>query len=532
MSLDEVQYENVEVLVVPTSSTMQKAAQSAPVEPGFKLSADWIKGFLNAPCSKTTHTASWFAKFVEWMSRPAETQRQYKWTFDAAVEWGFSFNVLVPVKAEGAIHRLMHRLQRGVVGRSSGQEVNGATVNWESPLLQPGGPGIVRCLCHQYMKREWCEHVCAWMLKNEILTLPRQYAGHHFGASGYQGRPIHYASGQKRQYRVKERGGAGLGERSPKADKAPRTRPMQTSETKRQPKGGGGVGGRSPEAAKNRGAPSMPSSVSKRKLTKKQKDPVKVALEMESPAVTPQKRGGRWLASPGHPTSQSHEHHASCKRLRAGIHGSPVVQTVGQKQRFVLDSDADEAVDDERLMLAKMSLTQIKARCFGKCYVARSLMLIHKMSVASSENGPHEHSLNGLMAAKTLQQGTVVAILSHGAVMETSDANTVCIGQKQYQKYECPKARVARIARFQEQDLTDAVKNSLQTELALAGAVANEADSEDVLNAVIVTVPAVSAGPSKRKPCSVLITAKQVLQHEEILVDYGHDPDQQWQHRH
>ena len=154
MSLDEVKYENVEVLVVPTLSTMQKAAQSAPVEPGFKLSADWIKGFLNAPCSKTTHTASWFVKFVEWMSRPAETQRQYKWTFDAAVEWGFAFNVLVPVKAEGAIHRLLHRLPRGVDGRSTGQEVNGATVNWESPLLQPGGPGIVRCLCHQYMKRE------------------------------------------------------------------------------------------------------------------------------------------------------------------------------------------------------------------------------------------------------------------------------------------------------------------------------------------------------------------------------------------
>ena len=106
----------------------------------------------------------------------------------------------------------------------------------------------------------------SWMLKNEILTLPRQFAGHHFGASGYQG---------------------------------------------------------------------------------------------------------------------------SCKRARAGVHGSPVVQNLGQKQRFVLDSDADEAVDDERLMLESMSLTQIKARCFGKCYVARSPMLMQKMSDASTENRPH-----------------------------------------------------------------------------------------------------------------------------------------------
>ena len=74
------------------------------------------------------------------------------------------------------------------------------------------------------------------------------------------------------------------------------------------------------------------------------------------------------------------------------------------------------------------------------------------------------------MAAKPLQQGTVVAILSHGAVLETSDANTVCTGKKQYQKYECPKARVPKIHRLRQQLLTDAVKNSLQTELALAGA--------------------------------------------------------------
>ena len=136
----------------------------------------------------------------------------------------------------------------------------------------------------------------------------------------------------------------------------------------------------------------------------------------------------------------------------------------------MLDSDADEAVDDERLMLAKMSLTQIKARCFGKCYVARLPMLMQKMGDAWTENRPHEHSLNGLMAAKPLQQGTVVAILSHGAVLETSDANTVCTGKKQYQKYECPKARVPKIHRLRQQLLTDAVKNSLQTELALAGA--------------------------------------------------------------
>ena len=56
---------------------------------------------------------------------------------------------------------------------------------------------------------------------------------------------------------------------------------------------------------------------------------------------------------------------------------------------FVLDSDADEAVDDERFMLESMSLTQIKARCFGKCYVARSPMLMQKMSDASTENRPH-----------------------------------------------------------------------------------------------------------------------------------------------
>ena len=91
---------------------------------------------------------------------------------------------------------------------------------------------------------------------------------------------------------------------------------------------------------------------------------------------------------------------------------------------------------------------------------------------------------------------------------------------------------MAKIHQLQQQLLTDAVKNSLQTELALAGAVANVADSEDVFNAVIVTLPAVSAGPSKRKPCTVLITAKRVQQQEELLVDYGDDPDQQWQHRH
>ena len=323
-----------------------------------------------------------------------------------------------------------------------------------------------------------------------------------------------------------------MGERSPKADKIRRTRFMHSSEKKRKKKGGGGVGDRSPQADKNRGANSMQSSSKKRKQQKNQQDQVQVTLDMESPALTPQKRARRWIASPGHPTSQSHEHQASCKRARAGVHGSPVVQTLGQKQRFVLDSDADEAVDDERFMLESMSLTQIKARCFGKCYVARLPMLMQKMGDAWTENRPHEHSLNGLMAAKPLQQGTVVAILSHGAVLETSDANTVCTGKKQHQKYECPQARVAKIHRLQQQLLTDAVKNSLQTELALAGAVANEADSEDVFNAVIVTLPAVSAGPSKRKPCTVLITAKRVQQQEELLVDYGDDPDQQWQHRH
>ena len=90
---------------------------------------------------------------------------------------------------------------------------------------------------------------------------------------------------------------------------------------------------------------------------------------------------------------------------------------------------------------------------------------------------------------------------------------------------------MARIHVLQQRPQTQADQISLLTELAYEGAVANEADSEDMLNAVIVTLPAIPKGPHKRKPCTVLITAQEVPAQGEILVDYGDDQDEEWQHR-
>ena len=83
----------------------------------------------------------------------------------------------------------------------------------------------------------------------------------------------------------------------------------------------------------------------------------------------------------------------------------------------------------------------------------------------------------------------------------------------------------------QQSQQSPEVQTRLLTELAYAGAVANEADSQDMLNAVIVTLPAIPSGRERRQPCTVLITAKAVPSAGELLVDYGDDQDEAWQHR-
>ena len=101
----------------------------------------------------------------------------------------------------------------------------------------------------------------------------------------------------------------------------------------------------------------------------------------------------------------------------------------------------------------------------------------------------------------------------------------------EYQQYECPQRRVARIHELQQSQQSSAEQTRLLTELAYAGAVANEADSQDMLNAVIVTLPANPSKRASRQPCTVLITAQEVPAQGEILVDYGDDKDEPWQHR-
>ena len=245
---------------------------------------------------------------------------------------------------------------------------------------------------------------------------------------------------------------------------------------------------------------------------------------MSSPVATPQKRGSSGM--PGH------EQHSAQKRARAGVHGSPVVHTLGQSPRFRLDEDADDAVEEERQEMEFMSLMHIKERCLRKCYVDRSPMLMQKMNGMPPHSRPLEFNMNGLFAAKKLNPGTVVAILSHGAVKKTRNDRTVCIGKEQYQQYECPQRRVARIHELQQSQQSSAAQTRLLTELAYAGAVANEADSQDMLNAVIVTLPANPSKRARRHPCTVLITAEEVPAQGEILVDYGDDKDEPWQHRH
>ena len=90
---------------------------------------------------------------------------------------------------------------------------------------------------------------------------------------------------------------------------------------------------------------------------------------------------------------------------------------------------------------------------------------------------------------------------------------------------------LATIHELQQREQSPEVQTSLLTELAYAGAVANEADSHDMLNAVIVTLPAIPSGRERRQPCTVLITAQEVPAQGEILVDYGDDQDEEWQHR-
>ena len=158
-------------------------------------------------------------------------------------------------------------------------------------------------------------------------------------------------------------------------------------------------------------------------------------------------------------------------------------------------------------------------------------MLMRKMN-GPTNSRPLEHHMNGLLAAKALNPGTVVAILSHGALRKTRSDRTVYIGKEQYQQYECPQQRVARIHELQQREQSPEVQTRLLTELAYAGAVANEADSHDMLNAVIVTLPAIPSGRERRQPCTVLITAQEVPAQGEILVDYGDDKDEPWQHRH
>ena len=61
---------------------------------------------------------------------------------------------------------------------------------------------------------------------------------------------------------------------------------------------------------------------------------------MPSPEATPQKRGSSGM--------RGHGEHSAQKRARAGVHGSPVVHTLGQSTRFMLDEEADDAVEEER----------------------------------------------------------------------------------------------------------------------------------------------------------------------------------------
>ena len=330
------------------------------------------------------------------------------------------------------------------------------------------------------------------------------------------GRPLLYRSGGKRQHRVQETGGGGLGQRSPSTDKRRGRRGTLTSDKTRH------------QSQKKKGARSRGSSQEKTRTPERR---VKARLDMDSPRTPPQQRGSSSVTGPGHSSPQGPALKSSKKRARGVVSGSPVVHTLGHKQRFVLDADADEAVEDERFFMESMSLAHIKQRCFGTCYVARSPLLMQKMSDVSTGTRPPEPNMNGLMAAKPLHPGTVVAILSHGAVKEASNVNTVCLGKDRYQKYECPQQRVARIRALEQGQQTPSHQTSLETELAFAGAVANEADSQDLLNAVIVTLPAVPAGQYRRKECTVLITSKAVPKEGELLVDYGDDIDLCWPHR-
>ena len=357
----------------------------------------------------------------------------------------------------------------------------------------------MRCLCHQYMKREWCRHVCARMLKQDIITLPRQFDGHHFGDQARQGRPMLYATGPKRKFRMTEHGGACLGERSPPRDQTQR-------------------------------AHSMHSSVKHKKTQKKHKQ-VPKAFSMDSPEQTPKKRDAGSMASPGTPTSQRHQIKPSYKRARSGHQSSPVVHTLGKKNRFELDSAADEAVEEERDRLESMSLTQIKAECFGKCYVAQSPMLMQKMMHASRKDLSHETSLNGLMAAKELRQGTVrcSTVTRSGEGDQGRQHSTYLQGA--VSKVRMPPGTCSKNSSASKTIAFCSCEEESADRIGVGGCHSERSGYRARVECCDCNSTCSLERVFKTPPMHSVATSRPVEKGHELLVDYGEDCDQKWEHR-
>ena len=90
-----------------------------------------------------------------------------------ALTWLLERLVLVPDTRKEMIQRQMERLERGIPGASSGQVVNGASIKWDR--VQANGK-IMRCLCNDYAMRNFCGHVCVWLLAEDMIELPTCFA--------------------------------------------------------------------------------------------------------------------------------------------------------------------------------------------------------------------------------------------------------------------------------------------------------------------------------------------------------------------
>ena len=178
----------VEGFMFPSVRTVTEVTN----QPQYKADAPKsVKAVLARKGTASNGTDSWQKTFQHLLKSPEAAIRGEKtggvpWNFKLLMDWMTSFRVLIEVKQQSEIDRIVGRWQRGACVEGN---YTPAVVNTQNVAKY----GIMRCKCAEYLLREFCLHVAAYNIKHKIMEYPLSYDPR--STSSRRGRPPKATSG-------------------------------------------------------------------------------------------------------------------------------------------------------------------------------------------------------------------------------------------------------------------------------------------------------------------------------------------------